>query len=108
MGVITKLIVPVIDDDDISTGRRYVRCFPRNIFGHIASHGYNRPILRCENFLSIGVVIGITLSVPLIALAIRSDLQEVISVGFREKSFVWIQVSVLRRDIPCPIEGQSA
>src|SRR5215470_18886813 len=95
VGVVPKLVVPVIDNDKIAAGRLNVRGLSRNILSHVAAHSNDRSVSCCEHFLAVCIVIGIVSSVPLVTFSIRSDLQKIICERFRKKPLVGVEISML-------------
>src|SRR5215471_3559749 len=106
MRVISELIVAMVDDDDVTAGRGEICCFAGNIFRHVIPYEDDGSFLDGKDFLSISVIIRVGFPIMLIALPVRSDLQEVIGVSLRDESLMCIQVAVLRDDVPRSLKRQ--
>ena len=106
VGIIAELAVPVIDHDDVSA-RSIGIDFPRFIFHDVGSYGQDGAILRCQYFLTVGVIIRVMRAVSLKALAVRSDLNEVVSIGLGEIAFVLVEESVFVNDVPDSVKRQA-
>ena len=103
MGVVSELVVAVIDDDDIASWR--IQVGPAWIvLINIGSNKHNGSVFCREYLLSIGIIVGVVSSVLLIALAVRPDLDKVIGKGLGEISLVEVLIPVLVSDIPNAVE----
>src|SRR5215468_4527406 len=106
MRVVSELIVAMVDDDDVPAGRGEICCLARNVLRHVIPYEDDGSFLGGKDLLSISVIIRVGLPIILVALPVRSDLQEVIGVSLRDESLVCVQVAVLRGDVPRSLKRQ--
>src|SRR5262245_38992622 len=108
VSVISELIISMIDNHSIAARRLNVSCLAGGVFSHVASDGNNCAVLCSEDFLGVRVIVGITFAIALVAFAVLSDLQEIVSERFGQKPLVRIQVSMFGCNVPSPIKRQTA
>src|SRR6266850_145631 len=105
VAVIAVLVVPVIDDHQVSTGRRRV-WFAGNVLNNIITDGDNNAFFCGENSLAVSQVVAVGSALPPETFAVGSNLNEIVREGFGKESFVRIHKVVRRLDVPHTFKRQ--